>query len=310
MRRTFISTLADLAEQDSRILLLTGDLGFMAIEPFTTRFPDRWYNIGVAEQNMVGIATGLAEAGFIPFVYSIVTFATLRPYEFIRNGPIMHQLPVRIIGVGGGVEYGHNGLTHYGLEDIGVMRPQPGISIIAPADYEQTRTALTATWNLPGPIYYRLGKDDRIQVPGLAGQFELGRVQLVREGTDVLVLALGGIASEVVAAADRLRDQHGMACTVALVASIAPPPVADLVALLANKPLVFTVEAHYTVGGLGSLVAEVVADHGLACRVVRSGFTTMPDGTSGSQHYMQHRHGLSAEALVETVLHEQQGIRL
>src|SRR3972149_3095847 len=111
MRIAFTKTLAELAEQDPRILLLTGDLGYMALEPFSERFPDRFFNVGVAEQNMVGLATGLAEAGFIPFLYSIVTFASLRPYEFIRNGPILHRLPVRIAGVGGGFEYGHNGPT-------------------------------------------------------------------------------------------------------------------------------------------------------------------------------------------------------
>src|SRR5919107_1896887 len=104
MRAAFAATLTELAERDERILLLTGDLGFMALEPFSRRFPDRFFNVGVAEQNMVGLATGLAEAGFIPFVYSIVTFASLRPYEFIRNGPILHQLPVRIVGIGGGFE--------------------------------------------------------------------------------------------------------------------------------------------------------------------------------------------------------------
>ena len=90
-------------------MLLTGDLGFTVLEPFAERFPDRFFNVGVAEQNMVGVATGLAEAGFVPFVYSIATFASLRPYEFIRNGPVLHELPVRIVGVGGGLDYGHNG---------------------------------------------------------------------------------------------------------------------------------------------------------------------------------------------------------
>src|SRR5579872_6006431 len=117
MRSTFIKTLADLAESDKRIILLTADLGYNALEPFVQQFPNRYINVGVAEQNMIGIATGLAEAGFIPFVYSIVTFATLRPYEFIRNGPVLHRLPVRIVGVGTGFEYSHNGASHYGLED-------------------------------------------------------------------------------------------------------------------------------------------------------------------------------------------------
>src|SRR5271154_5163695 len=146
MRGTFAKTLTELAGIEPRIFLLTGDLGYMALEPFAERYPDRFLNVGVAEQNMVGIATGLAEAGFIPVVYSIVTFASLRPYEFIRNGPILHQLPVRIAGVGGGCEYGHNGATHYGLEDVGVMRVQPGITVVAPGDAAQTRTALEKTY--------------------------------------------------------------------------------------------------------------------------------------------------------------------
>ena len=102
MRGAFVRTLTELAAGDERIMLLTGDLGFMALEPFRDRFPTRFLNCGVAEQNMVGVATGLADAGFVPFVYSIATFATLRPYEFIRNGPIWHHLPVRIVGIGGG----------------------------------------------------------------------------------------------------------------------------------------------------------------------------------------------------------------
>src|SRR5687767_8510413 len=100
MRGTFAQALTELASDDARILLLTGDLGYMALEPFADRFPDRFFNVGVAEQNMVGLSTGLAEAGFIPFVYSIVTFTTLRAYEFVRNGPVAHGFPVRIVGVG------------------------------------------------------------------------------------------------------------------------------------------------------------------------------------------------------------------
>src|SRR5262245_7993199 len=130
----FVKTLVELAERDPRVMLLTGDLGFMALEPLFNRFADRCFNVGVAEQNMIGLATGLAEAGFLPFAYSIVTFATLRPYEFIRNGPILHQLPVRIVGMGGGFDYGAAGPTHHGLDDVGVLRVQPGMTIIAPAD--------------------------------------------------------------------------------------------------------------------------------------------------------------------------------
>jgi len=301
MRGSFVRTLTELAAEDGRILLLTGDLGYMALEPFSERFPDRFLNVGVAEQNMVGTATGLAEAGFIPFVYSIVTFATLRPYEFIRNGPVWHRLPVRIVGVGGGFEYGPQGVSHHGLEDVGVMRVQPGITVIAPADHRQMASALRATWDLPGPVYYRIGKDDRSEVPGLDGRFTRGRAEVVRSGDDVLLITSGSVAGEATAAADALAGR-GVRAAVLVVASVQPAPTDDLVAALARVPLAFTVEAHYLNGGLGSLVAEIIAEHGLGCRLVRCGVRTGADGVSGSQRWLHDAHGLSAAALEDAVL--------
>lgn len=301
MRIAFAKTLAELAAQDERIFLLTGDLGYMALDPYIERFPDRFLNVGVAEQNMVGIATGLAEAGFIPFVYSIVTFAVLRPYEFIRNGPILHQLPVRIVGVGGGIEYGHNGPTHFGLEDVGVMRAQPGIKVIAPADYQQTETALKSTWNLPGPVYYRLGKDDKTVVPGLDGRFELGEAQLIREGADILFITMGSIAAEVVKTAVQL-EAEGVSCGILVVASLYPPPTDDLIALISQYDKVITVEAHYPSGGIGSLVSEIVAENGLRCRVKRCAIPETPIGLTGSQDYLYDQLGLSPRALAAVAL--------
>jgi len=302
LRAAFAQTLTELAERDPRILLLTGDLGYMALEPFIDKHPRRFFNVGVAEQNMVGLATGLAEAGFIPFIYSITPFATLRPYEFIRNGPIQHQFPVRIVGVGGGFEYGQNGLSHYGLEDVAVMRAQPGIAVIAPADHEQARSAILATWDWPGPVYYRLGKDDRKVVPGLHGRFNMGHVQRIGEGADLLLIVMGNIAAEAVAATEALAAR-GVACTVAVVASLNPAPVDDLAAILARFPLALSVEAHYLNGGVGSLVAEVIAERRLDCRLVRCGVKSMPGGVSGSRHFLQHESGISSEALVHTALH-------
>jgi transketolase len=301
MRAAFIRALVDLAERDSRILLLTGDLGFTVVEPFADRYPQRFFNIGVAEQNMVGVATGLAEAGFVPFVYSIATFASMRAFEFIRNGPIAHQLPVRIVGIGGGFDYASAGMTHFALEDIGLMRTQPGLRAFVAADHAQATTMLHATWDLPGPIYYRLGKDDRTLVPGLDGQFEIGRLQSVREGDDLLFVALGGLANQAVAAAAAL-EQRGVRCGVAIIASVNPPPADDLAAALQGVPLALTVEAHYVSGGVGSLVAEVVAERGIACRVVRCGVTQLPDGVTGDERFLLERHGLTCESLVDRAL--------
>jgi transketolase len=301
MRGAFSTAVAELAARDRRVMLLTGDLGYMALEPFAERHPDRFVNVGVAEQNMVGIATGLAEAGFVPFVYSIVTFATLRPFEFVRNGPALHRLPVRIVGIGGGFEYGHAGPTHHGTEDVGVMRTLPGMTVIAPADHRQARSAIEATWDTPGPVYYRLGKDDKTVVPGLNGRFTPGRAETIRLGRDLLIVAMGSVALEAVTAANLLAAR-GVEAAVMIVAAVSPPPTQDMVVAATGVPLVVTVEAHSVVGGVGSLVAETIADQGLGCRLVRCGVRSAPDGRSGSTDFYHRVHGLNGAAVAEAAL--------
>lgn len=296
MRHALIETLVALAERDPRVVLLTGDLGFTVVEPFADRFPGRFVNVGVAEQNLVGVATGLAEAGLVPFTYSLASFTALRPYEFVRNGPVLHHLPVRLIGVGGGFDYGVQGATHHGLEDLGVLRLLPGLTVLAPADTAQLVHAVEATWDLPGPVYYRVAKADPPAVPGLDGRFRLGRAEVLAEGADLALLAAGTAAGAAVAAADVLRTE-GVRCTIVVVACIAPAPVDDLVAVLGQVPVAVTVEPHFATGGLGTLVAEVVADHGLGCRLVRQGVRLTPGGRVGSQAWFEAEAGLTAEAV-------------
>jgi transketolase len=300
VRRIFATELVQLAERDERVVLLTGDLGYTVLEPFAERFPDRFYNVGVAEQNMVGLATGLAEAGFVPFCYSIATFGTLRPYEFVRNGPLAHDLPVRIVGVGGGFDYGENGLTHYALEDVALMRVQPRMTVLTPADDDQAGAAVRVTADLPGPAYLRVARAGP-SVPGLDGRFRLGRAEAIGTGGDVILVALGAAAAEAAEAAAAL-EAEGVSATVAVVSSFNPSPTEDLVELLAGVPLAVSVEAHYVVGGLGSFVAETIAESGLDCRLVRCGVRTMPTGESGSREFLQERHGLSPAAIARATL--------
>jgi transketolase len=296
MRSTFIQTLADLAEQDERILLLTADLGYTVLETFANRFPKRFFNVGVAEQNMLGMATGLAEAGFLPFVYSIATFATLRGYEFFRNGAIMQKLPVRVVAIGGGLEYSTGGLTHNNLEGIGVMRLQPGLRVIVPADSEQTRAALLATWDLPEPMYYAVGKNDKLIIPELGGGFDLEHPQWIGSGSDLLIVTAGSITADVVKAAYILKDEH-IQTTIAVVASLNPPSLlADKLALFQH---VMTVEDHYVNGGIGSMVAEMIAEQGLGCRLIRCGARELSHGISGSLESMRRLHGLTVPQIVE-----------
>jgi transketolase len=306
MRKALVRTLVELAERDPRVLLLTADLGYTVLEPFAERFPDRFFNVGVAEQNMIALATGLADGGFIPYVYSIAPFAVLRPYEFIRNGPVLQRLPVRIIGVGGGFEYEHAGPTHYALEDVGALRMQPGLHVVTPADHEQCRSALLALHADAGPAYFRLGKDDVYAVPGLAGRFEPGRAHVVRPGRDALLIAMGPAAVPALRAAEALSAQ-GVECSVMVVSSMSPAPLEDLRAVISDFPFAVAVEAHYATGGLGSLVCEVVAEHHLDCRVTRCGVTRNPSGEQGDQDFMNRLHGLSPERLTAVVLENLRG---
>jgi transketolase len=299
MRDDFVAELAELAAADERVVLLTGDLGYLVLDVFSNRFPERFFNVGVAEQNMVGIATGLAEAGYVPFVYSIATFASMRPYEFVRNGPVLHNLPVRIVGVGGGFDYGHNGITHFALEDFALMRAQPGLTVVAPVDGAQARAAVRITSEHDGPIYFRIAKQST-SVPGLNGRFSLGRAQLIGDGADVALIAIGSIAREAQRAAELLAEE-GVGATVAVVSTFNPSPIEDLAELLGGVTLAISVEAHYLNGGLGSLVAETIAERGLSCRLIRAGVDATPRGLAGSQRFLEDRFGLSAPRLAATV---------
>jgi transketolase len=295
LRKAFITTLCELAAADERIVLMTGDLGHLAMEPFREQFPSRFLNVGVAEQNMIGLATGLAEAGFLPYAYSIATFAALRPLEFIRNGPVLHQLPVRIVGMGMGFEYGHSGPTHYGVEDVAVLRTLPGLTIVIPADSDQAANAIRDTSNLKGPVYYSLGKDDKIRVPGLNGRFQLGKIQVTRKGGDVALVTMGSLSQEVDAAAQELD------AAMAVVSNFHPDPADDLAEFLSNFRHVVSVEAQTLSGGLGAFVASVIASRGLHCKLRALGVSTPPDGTSGVQEERWRKHGIDRASIVRNV---------
>lgn len=297
MRGAFISALADAALEDERIVLLTGDLGFMVVEKFARAHTDRFVNVGVAEANMVGIATGLARRGFVPFCYSIATFATMRAYEQIRNGPVLHRLPVRIVGTGGGFAYGTAGATHHAVEDIGIMRMLAGCSVICPAGDDQAVSALRAVEDWPGAVYVRLAKDS-IRIDELSPKLRIGRVETVFDGAHLLLLTTGAMTRDVIAAAKRLGGEEGIRPTVAVVQCLSPAPVEDLCSLLERFPAAITVEDHNVTGGLGSLVAETAADHGLRTRIKRIGITGDLAARAGSEAYLRRQFSLDVDGIV------------
>lgn len=300
MRNDFIDELCAAAATDERVLLLTADLGFSVVEGFAERFPDRFVNVGVAEQNLIGVATGLARDGYVPFVYSIATFASMRPYEFIRNGPVLHELPVRIIGTGGGVDYGHGGVTHFALEDVAILRSQPDLAVIVPADACQARAALRASFGVQGPVYFRIGR----QAPAIAALdraltfgYRIGSLWTTGDpAPEVVLFAIGPVASEALDAA-RLLRATGTRVAVGVVSSFNPFPSAEAGGFAGQAQLAVSVEAHYRTGGLGSALAEALVDRGVGTPLLRLGVTDMPRGFAGSPEYLLERFGLTAPAI-------------
>jgi transketolase len=293
MRKAFVASLCELAARDERVMLLTADLGWSVLEPFAERFPSRFLNVGVAEQNMLGIATGLARQGFVPFVYSIATFASMRCYEQFRNGAVLHNLPVRVIGTGGGFAYGHAGPTHHAIEDLAIIRALPGVAVVAPADGAQTRAIIESTANLPGPAYLRIDKAELPDIPELDGRFDFDRPILMRPGRDLLLLSAGAIVREALEAAEHLTSE-AISPAVAVMAHLPFQASPSLAALMLQFPEIVTLEEASVVGGLGSLVAETIADFGLPCKLLRLGVRTPLQEHHGDRPYLLGQHRLDS----------------
>jgi transketolase len=258
MRTAFLQTLCELAVRDKRLWLVTGDLGYSVLEPFAERFPARYVNAGVAEQNMLGVAAGLAMAGNIVFTYSIANFATLRCLEQIRNDVCYHNLPVRIVAVGGGVAYGSAGYTHHAVEDLAILRALPQMTVVAPGDPIETRLATEALINWPGPAYLRLGKAGEPVIHSSPIEFTLGKALVVRDGGDVTLVSTGGMLASICAAAERLASGHNVACRVLSLHTLKPLDRAAIVDAANQTGGIVAVEEHSRVGGLGSAMAEVL----------------------------------------------------
>jgi transketolase len=212
----------------------------------------------------------------------------------------MHNLPVRIVGMGGGFDYGHAGPTHYATEDVAVLRTLPGLAIVIPADSGQAATALRLTAPLRRPVYYSLGRDDSPAVRNLDGRFESGKIQIVRQGSDLALICMGSISVEAAAAAEEL-SAIGIEAAVAIVSGFSPDPVADISELLSRCRFAVTVEAQTNSGGLGAFVSTVIATEGLACRLKMLSVCSSPDGTSGNQPERWRKYGLDRAGIVRSV---------
>lgn len=303
MRNTCLNMVYELAKVDQRVVYIGSDPGPGTLSKMQAEFPDRFFIEGISEQNVIGMAAGLAMAGYIPYVNTIATFLTRRCLEQVAIDLCLHRLPVRLIANGGGMVYAPLGPTHTAIEDIALMRALPSMSVVVPTDAEDMRSFMPETLDWPGPIYIRLakGKDPLVANPGTA--FNIGVGRCYGEAAPVVIAATGVMVHPAQLAAQQL-SLHGVAATVLSFPTVVPLDVDLLCRMTAQAKLLLTVEEHVRDGGLGTAILEVLADQQYPMpRIIRMGLPAEFRHHYGSQSNHLEAEGLTAQGIVARVLH-------
>ncbi len=296
MRNSFAKQITELAQKDSRVVLLAGAIGNRLFDNLKAKCPDRFFNCGVAEANMIGMAAGMAMSGLRPFCYTITPFITYRCMEQIRVDVCYHHVPVVIVGTGSGLSYASLGATHHSCEEMGMLRTLPGLAILAPADEMEVRGALKAALNYPHPVYIRIGKKGEPVVHKTEPQFVIGKAIVIREGTEVCLICAGTLLPATLEAAEKLEGA-GISTKVVSFHTIKPLDAVLLAEVFAKFKLVATIEEHSLIGGLGGAVAEWMADSGAAARFLRFGARDEFLHQTCEQEEAREYFGLTSEAI-------------
>ncbi len=306
MRDAFVKKLVELAEKDKNIELIVGDVGFGVMQPFWEKLPDQFTDAGIAEQNMMSLAAGMAREGKTVFVYSIGNFPTLRCLEQIRNDCAYHKANVKIVCVGGGLVYGSLGMSHQATEDLAILRALPGVTVFAPGDPAEAEAVTKAMVGCPGTCYMRLGRGGEPTIhKNEIADFPIGKALKVRDGKEIALLSTGGILGEAQKAVDLLREK-GISSSFYSFPTVKPIDRGTIVRLAQECEMIVTCEEHNIVGGFGSAVAEVLA--GLKCkaRLLRIGLEDVYCTQVGTQNHLREKYGLSREGIIANVLRNYQ----
>jgi transketolase len=257
--------LAEMAENNSDVVVVSQDMG--AIGSFPEKFPDRFFDVGISEANLIGVAAGLAHAGKLPFVFAMAPFVSMRSFEQIRNDCGYNRNNVKIIAPCSGLEGGHWGATHHAVEDLALLRMIPGMTVLCPADPGEGNRAVLAAADVDGPVYVRFGYIEPID--GYAEDFEIGRAPIMRDGSDVTIMATGASVAQAIKAHDILKAD-GVSARVLNMHTIKPIDQDAIKKAAEETGRIVTVEEHFVSGGLGGAVAEVLAGLGTG-RLTRLG---------------------------------------
>ena len=304
MRDQFARTLYDVTQKTPDVFIVVADISPAAsMAPFRSEFPDRFINVGVAEQSMIGLCAGLALRGCRPFAYTIATFSIYRPFEQVRDDICYQNLPVTIVGIGAGIAYSTLGGTHHAQEDVAIMSALPNMTVLAPCDPAETAAATRAAVERNGPVYLRLGKSGE---PDLTSQavdpFVFGRIRRLRSGREVCILSYGPITKMAFDAADAIERESGATVAVTSVHTLKPLDREGIARVLQQFASVVVLEEHSPRGGLGGQVKEIAWEVGARCRLTTLSLQDEFIHAFGSHAYLLGRHGLSVEAITRAIL--------
>ena len=301
MRKTSLDQIYQLAQQDERVIFIGSDLGPGVLSEFKRNIPERFFMEGISEQYIVGMAAGLAFDGFIPYVNTIATFLTRRCFEQLAVDLCMHDLPVRLIANGGGLVYAPLGPTHQAIEDIGILRTLPNMTIVAPCDADEMARLMGASLNWPHPLYIRLAKGGDPIVSKSEFGFEIGKGIHLKNSVDVLLVTTG-ITTQIGLQASESLSKENIDCGVFHMHTIKPFDYDGLFQASESVKLIVTIEEHVLNGGLGSAVLEAFSDHGLEKKIIRLGIPDVFAKKYGSQELLMSEFGLDQEKIFNLVV--------
>lgn len=301
MRNAFADEICQLAEKDPRIVLLSGDIGNRLFEPFKSKFPNRFYNCGVAEANMASMAAGMAMCGLRPVTYTITPFNTTRCLEQIRDDICYHNVPVLIVGTGAGLSYAPLGATHHSCEDISFLKSIPNMTVLAPGDAMELRSLLRCSFDLKGPVYMRIGKKGEPVIHPALPNMTIGKGSVLQKGKDLCLISTGNMLSVSVEVASILKNS-GIDAKVISMHTVKPLDTELLAELCSAFSLISTIEEHSLIGGLGSYIAEWIADQSIMTHLLRFGTQDRFPHPIGSQNYVRELFGLTPLAIAARIL--------
>lgn len=305
MRQTSLNMVYELAKTNDKVVFVGSDLGPGVLDDFKKNIPDRFFMEGIAEQFIIGFSAGLAKEGFIPYINTIATFITRRCFEQLTIDLSLHNLPVRLIGNGGGLVYAPLGPTHQAIDDIAILKAIPNMTIVSPCDSNEMRMLMTESITWPHPMYIRLGRGGEEIVTPNEYEFKIGKSTILKKLTDIVFITTGTMAQKALLASNILKEESDIDVGVMHMHTIHPFDKDSLMSLFPNIKLIVTVEEHILVGGLGSTVIEFLSDNNSLynVKVKRVGLENQFVQKYGTQDELQEYFGLSTENLVNIVMH-------